>query len=467
MRERLGGPAYNLPQYGCAVISALEAAGYEAWAVGGWVRDALLGTPCHDVDITTSAHWQVARDVLLDAGFAVHETGTAHGTITCVVAGNPVEVTTYRTEGAYTDHRHPDEVHFVTDVREDLARRDFTVNAMAYHPQRGILDPFGGRSDLERGVIRCVGDPHLRFSEDALRVLRAVRFACKLGFVVEPATQEALVASARGLEDIAAERIGAEIDAILATGRMGWALMHEGEVLGWAMPEIAAMAGFDQRSPYHAYDVLEHTARVCMAAEEFSGGLAPRELRWAALLHDVAKPATFSLDEQGRGHFYGHPAVGARMAEKIMRRLAMPGECVREVRVLVRYHDHPVNPTPRSVRRMLCRLEDACPGQAGRLAFDLLTLARADAASKVPEVAPLVLSVGGVEAVLRHELAARTAYSLRGLAVNGSDVIAATGMAPGPRVGEILRGLLASVVNGALPNDRDVLLQAIRSGRFS
>ena len=186
--------AYELPEFGRKVIRALEGAGFEAWAVGGWVRDALLDAPSHDVDVTTSARWQDAEKILASRGYAVHRTGVAHGTITAVVEGEPVEVTTYRVEGDYTDHRHPDEVRFVDDIRLDLARRDFTVNAIAYHPRRGILDPFDGRGDLGRGLIRAVGDPRRRFEEDALRVLRAVRFACRLGFDIEPGTQRALTA---------------------------------------------------------------------------------------------------------------------------------------------------------------------------------------------------------------------------------------------------------------------------------
>ena len=183
------------PAYGLAVLEALEAAGHEAWFVGGWVRDALRGVAAHDVDVCTSARWQDSERALVAAGMTVHETGVDHGTVTAVVDGRPVEVTTYRVDGAYTDRRHPDSVTFVSDVREDLARRDFTVNAMAWHPVRGLVDPFGGREDLARGVIRAVGEPPVRFGEDALRVLRAVRFACRLGFAIEPATQGALVSA--------------------------------------------------------------------------------------------------------------------------------------------------------------------------------------------------------------------------------------------------------------------------------
>ncbi|MBP3885218.1 MAG: HD domain-containing protein [Olsenella sp.] len=454
--------AYGVPEYATSVLRVLEEAGFEAWVVGGWVRDALLGAPCHDVDVTTSAHWRDVERVLSSHGIEVHETGVAHGTVTAMVGGKPIEITTYRVESSYTDRRHPDRVVFVKDVRQDLARRDFTINSMAYHPDRGLLDPFDGRGDLCRGLIRAVGEPELRFSEDALRVLRAVRFACRLGFTVESETQDALVRCAEGLDDIASERIGQELDGIVCTGRMGWALMNSFEALAVAVPELAPMRGFDQRSPYHAYDVLEHTSRVCRAVEEFTGGGASRELRWAAFLHDIAKPATFTQDETGRGHFFGHPKVGARMCEMIMRRLAIPHDVTVSVRTLVRLHDHVVKPTPRSMRRTLLKFETACPGRAAQLSFALLDLKRADAVAKVPVCASYAIELDEVERVLRQELSRNAVFRLRDLAVNGSDVISATGIKPGPGVGLILKGLLSAVVNGELPNDRKALIESMR-----
>lgn len=451
-----------LPGYALRVIDALEAAGHEAWAVGGWVRDSLRGARGHDVDVTTSAHWEQTRDVLRAAGIAVHETGTAHGTVTAVVEGEPVEVTTYRTEGTYSDFRHPDEVRFVTDVREDLARRDFTINAMAYHPARGLLDPYGGREDLRAGVIRAVGDPKTRFSEDALRVLRAVRFACRLGFEVEGQTQAALVACAHELSQIAPERIGQEMAGIVESGRVDWALMHETDVLAAAIPEVGAMRGFDQRSPYHAYDVLEHTARVCRAVEEFEGGVVTPELRWAAFLHDIAKPVTFTQDETGRGHFFGHPKAGAQMAEKIMRRLALPLDLVREVKVLVRMHDHVVTPTSRSIRRTLRKFELACPGRAACLTWELIDLKRADAVSKVRSAASYAVELDQIATALGRELAKHPPLTVRDLAVNGGDVMRETGMEPGPGIGLMLDTLLAAVINDELPNDRETLLDELR-----
>ena len=453
---------YGLPGYALRVIDVLESAGHEAWAVGGWVRDSVLGAPPHDVDVTTSARWQDTERALAAAGIEVHETGTKHGTVTAVVEGQPVEVTTYRVEAGYSDHRHPDQVRFVTDVREDLARRDFTINAMAYHPNRGLLDPFGGVADLQAGVIRAVGNPAERFGEDALRVLRAVRFACRLGFAVEPTTQTALDSCAYELADIAQERIGQEMDGIVRSGKAGWALMHETVALSAAIPEIVAMAGFDQHSPYHAYDVLEHTSRVCRAVEEFTGGLALPELRWAAMLHDIAKPRCYSVDDTGRGHFFGHPKLGAEMTERIMRRMALPGELVTPARMLVRLHDHQVVPTGRSIRRTLVKFEHVCPGRAPALAFALIDLKRADAVSKAPEAAYYALELDKMRDALRHELAVGGIYRRADLAVTGGDVMEAAGIAPGPAVGVLLDELFVSVVNGELPNDREVLLAQVR-----
>lgn len=459
-------PTYALPPAAMRVMNALEAAGYEAWAVGGWVRDMAMGVSAHDVDIACSAHWRDAKSTLGKAGIEVHETGTAHGTVTAVCQGEPIEVTTYRVEGAYSDRRHPDSVRFVSDIREDLARRDFTINAMAWHPSRGLLDPFGGLRDLDARLIRAVGNPEERFEEDALRVLRAVRFACRLGFEVELSTQVALEQCAHELSGIAKERIGQELDGIVRSGRGGWALMDETEVMVSAIPELRRLVGFDQNSPYHIYDVLEHTAHVMNATEEVTGCVTPPELAWAALLHDVGKPSCYTTDGTGRGHFFGHPATGAAMAEQIMRRLAMPLDLVRASRVLIRLHDHPVTDAPRSIRRTLAKLDQAVPGRAEQLCFMLLDLKRADAMSKARSCAAYAVDLDGVERALRFEIAKGPVYRARDLAISGADVLAVTSLEPGPAVGRILQGALDAVIDGRLPNDRAILLNAIGSQRF-
>ena len=440
------------------VIRALEDAGFEAWVVGGWVRDALLGMPRHDIDVTTDATWQESARVLSTAGCAVYETGTAHGTVTAVCQGEPIEVTTYRVEGTYSDHRHPDEVRFVRDVREDLARRDFTINAMAWHPERGLLDPFGGEKDLESRVIRAVGDPQKRFEEDALRIMRAVRFALRLGFEVEQCTQAALRRQAASVSDVASERVGKELDAIVRMGKAGRALLDQPEVMCAALPELAMAYGFDQRSVYHIYDVYEHIAHVCNAVQAFTAGLAGPELQWAALLHDVAKPVTYSEDVEGHGHFFGHPLQGAQMAVDIMRRLAIPSEIVDETSALIRWHDDRIPATVRAIRRMLVNLSKACPGREIPLAYELLDLCRADAVSKCPSAAPWASALDDYTRLVRQEAHREPVLSTRQLAVNGADVMRVCGMAPGPGVGMQLEMLLNAVMAGELPNERETLL---------
>ena len=451
-------PAYPVPDYGLRVLRVLEDAGFEAWVVGGWVRDALLGAPMHDVDVTTSAPWQETERALRSAGIEVHETGTAHGTVTAVIDGQPVEVTTYRVEGTYSDRRHPDEVRFVRDVREDLARRDFTVNAMAYHPDRGLLDLFGGREDLSRGVVRAVGDPYRRFEEDALRVLRAVRFACRLGFEVEPRTQAALVACAPELDGIARERVGQEMDGIVASGRVSWALNNEFDVLARAVPALIPMRGMDQRSPYHAYDLLEHTARVCAGVEAFSGGAPMQALRWAALLHDAGKPMCASVDENGRGHFRDHQRAGAILCKDALLGLALPHEVADRAAALVRYHDRHLSASPAGVRRLLRRLDQARPGEAPALAYQLLDLQRADAIAKAWPCAQRAVELDVFERALSGELSRGTAFRVRDLAVGGGDVMRALGVAPGPEVGQALSALLDDVIYGRVENSREALL---------
>lgn len=453
--------AYPLPSYALRVLQVLEDAGFEAWVVGGWVRDALMGDACHDVDITCSALWEESARVLRDAGYDVQETGTQHGTITVVTEEKPIEVTTFREDGAYSDHRHPDTVRFVDDVRRDLARRDLTINAMAYHPTRGLLDPFGGREDLAAGLIRMVGDPATRFAEDALRMLRVVRFACRMGFEIEERTHEALVEAAPGLADIAQERMASELNGIVATGRAGWVLRHEPDVLCAAIPELSSMRGFDQRSIWHIYDVMEHTIHVCNAVEAFTAGTASLALRWAALLHDVGKPACCETDDLGHRHFYGHPVLGAEQAEFIMQRLGLPAPLVRSTCTLVRYHDHVVRPTARSMRRTLAVLEEADPGNALHDSFDLMELKRADAVSKQPKCAWYAVELDEMDSILRHEWKSGMVLHERDLAIGGEEVLEVLGIKPGPMVGMILSRLLGAVVDGEVENTREALMHEL------
>ena len=368
------------------VLRALEAAGLEAWYVGGWVRDALMGCPSHDVDMCCSGLWQESKAALEAADIAVVESGIKFGGITAISDGERIEVTTYRFDGFYTDGRHPQSVERAASLEDDLARRDFTVNAMAWHPGRGLVDRYDGQGDLKRKLIRAVGDPKRRFNEDALRMLRAVRFACRLDFMIEPQTKLALAECAPLLDAVARERVGIELEGILSTGHGGDAMLRYPELICAAVPELAAGRGFDQRSVYHAFNVYEHIARVLTVAGELAlcDGVAPSmSLMWAAFLHDVSKPECFTVDHAGSGHFYGHPELGAKKARAIMDRLALSHDLVRDVCLLIKYHDKPLRPE----RTCLLNMMRALSGEGvdtARLIDELMDLKRADTLGKAP-----------------------------------------------------------------------------------
>ena len=448
-----------------AVLRALEAAGLEAWIVGGWVRDALRGAPSHDVDICCSGAWQESKAALEAASIRVIESGIKFGGITAVCAGERIEVTSYRFDGFYSDGRHPEHIQRAQRVEDDLARRDFTVNAMAWHPARGLLDLYDGVGDLARHVIRAVGEPRRRFEEDALRMLRAVRFACRLDFAMDPATAAALAACAPLLDAVARERVGWELDGILATGHGGDALLRYPELMCAAIPELAACRGFDQHSRYHAFDVYDHIARVLTVAGELAlsrvDGAGPAvapspSLMWAALLHDIAKPACFTLDKRGNGHFYGHPERGADEARGIMHRLACSHELTRDACLLIRYHDRPLQAERADLLRMMGIFAGAGL-DTPRLMNELFDLKRADTLGKAPSCFYYVEDIERMREMVRELLANHEAYSVKTLDLTGGDLIRA-GVAPGPRVGTLLQRALDATIDGVVRNDRDELL---------
>ena len=443
----------DIPPFAQMALRALETAGHEAWLVGGCVRDALLERKVHDYDIATSARWQEAETALIAAGFTVHRTGTAHGTVTASLNGNTIEVTTYRTDGAYTDGRHPDNVTFVSTIEEDLTRRDFTINAMAYHPDRGLLDTGSGQSDLETHTICAVGDASKRFAEDSLRVLRGCRFASQLGFTIEPTTLAAMKKEKTGLLRVSAERITQEMDKLLLGDFVHDALMETVDVLVAFMPEIAACRGFDQHTPYHIYDVWEHTAWVVQYSPK------TRLARWVALLHDIGKPAAFYTDANGCGHFFKHQQLSTILAKSIMERLLMSPAFTAQALTLVRIHDRQIAANPRSVKRTLSKLD----GDVG-LFRTLCGIKRADALAQSELSEPRLKLSYELECVLDEVIASNDAFSLRQLAVNGNDVLE-LGVPAGPRIGELLDLALDAVIEERLPNERDALIAFLGAQR--
>ena len=436
-----GMPA--IPEAVREILETLEAAGHEAWCVGGCVRDALLGRAPEDWDVTSSA---LPEETMALFGSRAVPTGLKHGTVTVRAADRPVEVTTYRVDGAYRDHRRPERVTFTRSLEEDLGRRDFTVNAMALNLRGELRDPFGGRRDLAAGVLRCVGDPDRRFREDALRILRGMRFAAELELELEPSTAEALLQSRALLEDVAPERIQAELKKLLRGPRAAAVLRACPQVVGVFWPEILPMVGFDQRNIHHCHDVWEHSLR---ALEAVPGDPA---LRCAALLHDVGKPSSFTLDENGTGHFYGHAAVSCELAEGMLRRLKFPNAFRERVVRLIRWHDRDIPRTDRGVGRALRLLGE----EELRL---LLALKRADNLAQAPAYRDRQAEIDKGEAILDRLLAEEACFSLRQLAVNGHDLLA-LGLR-GVAVGRTLETLLNKVADGELPNERAALLKFV------
>ena len=428
-----------LPPYVKACIDALEGAGFAAYAVGGCVRDDLLGLQPQDFDLCTNALPEQTEDIFKN--YRLILSGKKHGTVAVILGKNVVEITTFRTEGGYQDNRHPDWVKFVPNIEEDLSRRDFTVNAMAYSPTRGYADPFGGQADLQAGVLRAVGDPRQRFQEDALRILRGIRFASRYGFALDGETEKAMAELAPTMDSLAKERIFDELSKILPKLDAA-ALNRFAPILAQVIPELAPMIGFDQRSPHHAYDLLTHVGKV---VEKMPNDPA---LRWAALLHDVGKVPTFTQDATGRGHFYGHAQVSAQMADAILQNLKAPNALRQEVVTLIGQHMAKGDADKRLLRRRLNQLgwETFCK---------LLTLQEADMTSKGTPCDPAVFAeIRQSLAELREENAC---FTLKDLAVNGRDLMA-LGIT-GKALGQTLQLLLELVMDETLPNEKKALLQ--------
>ena len=431
-----------IPSYVNECMTALRLSGFQAWAVGGCVRDSLLGLSPHDYDLCTDAKPEQTEAVFADRGLVT--AGKKHGTIGVVTAGGVVEITTFRADGSYSDSRHPDRVAFVGDIRQDLARRDFTVNAMAWSESGGYQDPFGGREDLEKKRLRAVGDPDTRFREDALRILRGVRFALRFGLTPEKATLDAMLSLSPLLDGLSRERVYAELSGILPLLTVD-AMALYAPILTRAVPELAPTVGFDQCSPHHAYDLYTHISHVVAAVP---GDLT---LRWAALLHDIGKVPTFTRDETGRGHFYGHAGESARMAEVLLRRLTAPNALREQAVTLIENHMTPLQPERKALRRTVSRL--------GReMTEKLLLLQEADMAGKGTGEDTGNTWFSQVRQVLSRLDAEAAVPTLKDLAVDGNDLLA-LGYS-GKEIGQCLNTLLARVIDETLPNTREALLTA-------
>ena len=432
----------RIPRPAAKVLARLNELGFEACVVGGCVRDSLIGCEPEDWDITTSA----TPDQIRAAFPRTIDTGIEHGTVTVRMDGESLEVTTYRVDGKYADHRHPDEVRFTTSLEEDLKRRDFTINAMAYNNRDGLIDLFHGVQDLEEGIVRCVGDARERFTEDALRIFRAVRFCAKLGFVLDPSTQKAAQDLAPSLKYVSAERIRAELEKLLVSPhpemiRLAW----ECGITKVVLPEFDAQMEALQNNAHHRISVGEHTIRTLCACEP------DRILRITMLLHDSGKPVCQTIDENGVFHYHGHAAPGAEIAQKVLRRLKYDKATERVVVHLIRNHSLYPEQTEEGVRRAVVLL--------GEDLFDLfLKVKRADIGGQNPEVQDWKYRyMDEVESIYQRIRERGDCLSLRTLAVSGDDLIAA-GIPKGKEIGRILNMLLDEVLSDPALNEKTVLL---------
>ncbi len=435
------GTAVHPPKSVSIILSVLKEHGYEAYVVGGCVRDSVMGVEPKDWDIASNALPSVIKELFPRTA----DTGLRHGTVTVLLDGEAFEVTTFRIDGEYGDSRHPEQVEFTDLIEEDLRRRDFTINAMAWNEEIGLVDPFGGMRDIADSCIRCAGDPNERFREDALRMLRAVRFAARLGFQIESGTKRGIAENSNLILHISSERIRDELTGILTADHpMEFLLLRGTGLLRRILPEVEACFDTLQNNPHHIYNVGEHSIRAVAAIEN------NRCLRWAMLLHDIGKAVTRTTDEKGVDHFYGHAAKSTEMAESILRRLRFDNRSLDRILRLIRYHDREIVPQPTAVARAVNQIgEDIFP--------ELLKVKRADRSAQNPEDLDKGLeAIDQIEEVYMELLEQKHCLKLKDLAVNGEDLIR-MGFKKGPEIGKVLEALFDRVLADSTLNDREIL----------
>ena len=437
----------DMPKNVDIAINLLQSAGFEAYAVGGCVRDSLLGKTPNDWDITTSAKPEDMKSVFAD--FHCIDTGIKHGTVTVVIDGEPLEITTFRLDGEYEDNRHPKSVTFTSDLGADLGRRDFTVNAMAYSKKTGTVDLFGGQNDLKNGIIRCVGDPDRRFNEDALRILRALRFASALDFEIEEKTAQSLLKNRALLGNISEERIAKELLKLVCGKGAKRILTDFAPVLFEILPELQPMYKNSHDNPHHCYDIYEHTL---IAVESID---PEPTLRFAMLLHDCGKPAVKKFDENGVAHFYGHQRISAEISAQILARLKVSNKFRDEILFLVSNHD----------RWELYENTEKMPRYLSKFGLDgvlnLLKVMRADVLAQSPEYRYRLDQIADAEEIAKNLAAQKPCLSLSELQINGRTLMD-IGIPQGRKLGAVLAQLLDEVIDGVTKNTQEALTTRAR-----
>ncbi len=437
----------DMPKNVDIAINLLQSAGFEAYAVGGCVRDSLLGKTPNDWDITTSAKPEDMKSVFAD--FHCIDTGIKHGTVTVVIDGEPLEITTFRLDGEYEDNRHPKSVTFTSNLGADLGRRDFTVNAMAYSKMTGTVDLFGGQNDLKNGIIRCVGDPDRRFNEDALRILRALRFASALDFEIEEKTAQSLLKNRALLGNISEERIAKELLKLVCGKGAKRILTDFAPVLFEILPELQPMYKNSHDNPHHCYDIYEHTL---IAVESID---PEPTLRFAMLLHDCGKPAVKKFDENGVAHFYGHQRISAEISAQILARLKVSNKFRDEILFLVSNHD----------RWELYENTEKMPRYLSKFGLDgvlnLLKVMRADVLAQSPEYRYRLDQIADAEEIAKNLAAQKSCLSLSELQINGRTLMD-IGIPQGRKLGAVLAQLLDEVIDGVTKNTQEALTTRAR-----
>ncbi|MDY2851257.1 MAG: HD domain-containing protein [Candidatus Borkfalkiaceae bacterium] len=437
------------------VLKTIKESGGEAYVVGGAVRNYFLGLPAGDYDVTCSFPPEKVRDIFLEKGCRVIETGIRHGTVTVRIFKESVEITSFRSDGKYSDSRHPESVEFVRTIEKDLERRDFTVNAMCFDGVN-FVDLFGGREDCEKKIIRAIGDPYLRFREDALRILRALRFASALGFEIEENTKAALFAQKRLILNLSAERVTKELKGILLGDNAKKILFDYREILAVVLPELALCFDFDQRNPYHAYDVYTHSVLTCVSTKK------DFILRFAALTHDVGKPETFFVGSDAAGHFYGHEKRGAIMCECVADRLKLSSAEKKRFVSAVAFHGYPIVPGEAKIidegcDKYILRSLNKLGEQTVR---DVLSLQLAEALSETKETATRRERLTRIAARLDLILSEKMAFTVKDLKVDGND-LKSLGY-DGREIGEALNALLSAVMSDKVRNEKAELIDYLK-----
>lgn len=435
----------NLSYSSKKLINLISNAGYEAYAVGGCVRDFLMQRPCDDIDITTSAKPDELEKILSDSNIKYIETGIKHGTVTAVMEdGSVFEVTTYRTEGMYSDSRHPETVTFVSDINKDLARRDFTINAIAYNDKMGFADPYNGMADIDLKIIRAVGDADKRFKEDALRIMRAIRFASVLNFDIEEKTKKALFDNKELLKNISAERVYTELSKLLMGENVYNVLVEYRDIIAVVIPELEPIFNVEQNTKWHIYDVWHHTAK---SVEQ-----APKDLtlRYTMLLHDIGKAYTKTTDENGTDHFKGHQKISGEYALTALKRLKAPNEVLDRAMAVIPIHDMHIGTEEKNIKKWLSRLGE-------NTLRDLIAVKRSDKLAQNPEmIAEELERLVITEEKLNAVIAAGEPFEIKNLDVNGND-IKALGY-NGREIGVVLNTILEKVIDEELQNNKEIIM---------